>query len=183
MEDARVLPGMRAPEAAAEGDVPGTLVEGRVARHMRLLAVDPGSSQIGFAYFEDEASEPQTAIMRAPAGPDASPGSWLERVTWIGERIRDRSVSLAPAVSRRTAVLGRGEAEPDPLNDAMTRVYLIAVSRRVPGSSPIRDPSGKAQLGCRPCTLIAAAPGRRSRRAGPEDAEDADARRSFRGVC
>ena len=65
---------------------------------MRLLAVDPASNVIGLAYFDRPDHLVQTAIIRAPAGPDTSPSSWLEKVEFFEARIQDRSVLWAPDV-------------------------------------------------------------------------------------
>lgn len=97
---------------------------------MRLLAIDPGSIQVGFAYFSADGKLEETAIMRAPRGPDTSPNSWLERVTWVAERISDRSVLWAPqVVAIEDVVLGRGmRMNPSTLSAmAQTRGYLVHV--------------------------------------------------------
>lgn len=65
---------------------------------MRLLAVDPASNVIGLAYFEGPGQLTQTAIIRAPAGPETSPSSWLEKVEFFEARIQERSILWAPDV-------------------------------------------------------------------------------------
>lgn len=104
---------------------------------MRLLAIDPGSVQVGFAYFSAEDKLEETAIMRAPRGPDTSPESWIERVTWVAARISDRSVLWAPqVVAIEDVVLGRG-AKANPMTMkvmAETRGYLVrTLQQEYPG--------------------------------------------------
>lgn len=65
---------------------------------MRLLAVDVGSNVIGLAYFESEDSPPQTAVLRAPAGPENAPSGWLDKLEYFEARIMDRSILWAPDV-------------------------------------------------------------------------------------
>lgn len=97
---------------------------------MRLLAVDPGSNQIGFAYFSAADKLVETAIMRLPRGPEESPTSWLERVTFAAARISDRSILWAPqVVAIEDVTLARGpKLNPYTLATmAQTRGYLVRV--------------------------------------------------------
>lgn len=97
---------------------------------MRLLAVDPGSNLIGFAYFSSAGALEDTAIMRLPRGEETSPSSWLERLTFAAERIADRSILWTPQViAIEDVTLARGpKVNPYTLATmAMSRGYLARV--------------------------------------------------------
>lgn len=65
---------------------------------MRILGVDASSTIIGLSYWEDRGRLKDTAAIRLPKGDDSSPLSWLEKMDYAADRIRDRSILWAPDV-------------------------------------------------------------------------------------